>query len=486
MTISPLDLERFETLVSPQFGVFSNVSFHPVSTGGPKVFWATVKGKSHQNLKIQFVGSGVSIDRETALVSALGEAVERYSAGNHGQLRIYRNLSFKQILATGEKALSPMVFNVFTAAQYRSVDFKIPEFSNETEIDWVEGFLISDRSKILVPAAMAFWGFDGDPRSCSSGLSCSTSVDDAILRGLLELVERDAFAFTWWTKTQWDEIDLGRVGSQELRELFISLGPWARALRVFSTTLDHGIECIFCVYMSEKNNGERNKNEPAFLVSGAAGLDIRRSILKAVTECAEVYLGQECEKQESQLAQRLALNSTSQELDWDKNIQTFKDGVSLYASGQYDEFYSFLLAPRKIRELKEDFFFPFAKFAKFDSSARFQTSQSPITGKSDDLSAVLGALQRIGSNPIAVELTTRDIRQSGLHVLRVIAPELIPINAAHKYRPIGHPRLNNLWQNLRQNLRQKLMEGDQIGELSVDLSGESLPLELNSMPHPFP
>ena len=35
----------------------------------------------------------------------------------------------------------------------------------------------------------------------SSGLACGRSREEAILSGLFEFIERDAFCFHWWTKT---------------------------------------------------------------------------------------------------------------------------------------------------------------------------------------------------------------------------------------------------------------------------------------------
>lgn len=34
----------------------------------------------------------------------------------------------------------------------------------------------------------------------SSGLACGRSREEAILSGLFEFIERDAFCFHWWTK----------------------------------------------------------------------------------------------------------------------------------------------------------------------------------------------------------------------------------------------------------------------------------------------
>jgi ribosomal protein S12 methylthiotransferase accessory factor len=79
---------------------------------------------------------------------------------------------------------------------------------------------------------------------------------------------------------------------------------------------------------------------------------------------------------------------------------------------------------------------------------RFATHEAPIvhafpasvTG-ADPLAAIVDRLAFLGMETIAVDVTTPDVRDFGIVVVRVIVPELMPISFTHHVRYLAHRRL---------------------------------------------
>jgi ribosomal protein S12 methylthiotransferase accessory factor len=69
-------------------------------------------------------------------------------------------------------------------------------------------------------------------------------------------------------------------------------------------------------------------------------------------------------------------------------------------------------------------------------TGRITDEQAPI-----DPHAAVAALRRAGLDAIVVDLTTRDVRSLGLHVIRVVVPEAVPLVPVHATPPLAHRRL---------------------------------------------
>ena len=65
------------------------------------------------------------------------------------------------------------------------------------------------------------------------------------------------------------------------------------------------------------------------------------------------------------------------------------------------------------------------------------TSAAPA----DRLRALIERLDRLGMEAIVLDLTTDELREVGLWVMRVVIPALMPISFVHRARFLGTPRL---------------------------------------------
>ena len=130
--------------------------------------------------------AGVAVGWDEALMKALGEALERYSAG------VYRDESFTY--GSPEEVENPVPPSSFVLPEEVDAD---PGDS----IPWVEGEHLSTGESVQLPAE--FVTFPPPERrhgpSITTGLGLGSSGAEALCSGLYEVVERDAAMLSWYS-----------------------------------------------------------------------------------------------------------------------------------------------------------------------------------------------------------------------------------------------------------------------------------------------
>jgi thiazole/oxazole-forming peptide maturase SagD family component len=141
----------------------------------------------------------------------LSEAIERHSAVYSGTSDIIQS----SFLDLGSTAIDPRLLMQFSDAQYVSrmawnarveAAHQIPKrFDDKQNIGWVSFHSLTSQSTKFIPAAYCFLGNpnahdEGFPIPDSSGLAAGGTTNDAVERGLLELIERDAVSIWWYNR----------------------------------------------------------------------------------------------------------------------------------------------------------------------------------------------------------------------------------------------------------------------------------------------
>jgi ribosomal protein S12 methylthiotransferase accessory factor len=113
-----------------------------------------------------------------------------------------------------------------------------------------------------------------------------------------------------------------------------------------------------------------------------------------------------------------------------------------------------------------------AQAAFLDASAERTATADvrPLEGTTgaEQLAAVVGRLDDRGLKGYAVDVTSPDVRSLGLAVVRVIVPELCPLDVSHRARFLGGRRLTH-------------------AAYEAELLAAPLRVsDLNPLPHPFP
>lgn len=142
-------------------------------------------------------------DVEGARRAAIGEAVERY-CGNYVPTGL-RRATPAALRAEGRRLLGPDDLRFFQPWQYAAADFPFRPFTDDLEIAWRTGMTTS--GPVEVPASWTHlnWRSGTGRRRHDrplhhlnyAGIATGLGLEDAVTRGLLELIERDALCL-WW------------------------------------------------------------------------------------------------------------------------------------------------------------------------------------------------------------------------------------------------------------------------------------------------
>ena len=228
-----------------------------------------------------------------ARVSGFCEAVERYSAGFQGD-EIRHTAALKDL---GDRAIHPNDCMLFSEAQYRDrhvwnaecddLKQRVPEpFDPERAIEWVPVWSVNAETWKYLPAAYCYYGYprERDTSSFCDSNGCATgnTLEEAILQGFMELVERDCIAMWWYNNIPRPQVDLESFEEPfflELRDAHTSLN---RTLWVLDFTNDLGIP-VFSAF--SRLTGSKDHQ----LVCGfGAHFDAKIALMRALTELSQL------------------------------------------------------------------------------------------------------------------------------------------------------------------------------------------------------
>lgn len=203
------------------------------------------------------VCAGTGRSREDAMAACLAEAVERYSIQFRGD-EPFRSDSFTGL---GVDAVDPRELLLFSESQFsaRQPGGGIPEpFDEDEQIEWIQGWSLTHQRPRFLPLALCLvdyrargtrWIGDADSTGCAAG----SSIEEAILHGIFELVERDALGIWWYNRVALPGLGLeilDRAGADLYRQL--AEAGWS--VRLHDITTDIGIATA--VALAENNHGE--------------------------------------------------------------------------------------------------------------------------------------------------------------------------------------------------------------------------------------
>ena len=282
---------RFRRLVSPLTGVVSRLERIQADLPLNTNWYATHNFAGpvetvHQlraGLSGGSFGKGSTVEQGEA--SALMEAIERYSGIFQGdEIRAKRRFTD---FPAGE-AIPPNDVLQFSDAQLRqseAPDLDEPGampalFDRSAKIEWSPVWSLRDAHFKYLPTSLLYFFYQGPAAfsADSNGCAAGNTLEEAIVQGFLELVERDAYAIWWYNELQRPELDLGQFDNSYVRDLQKQLAQTGRRLWVLDVTSDLGIP-TFVAITHWMQNGRENIE-----FGSGAHFDPRIAVLRALTE----------------------------------------------------------------------------------------------------------------------------------------------------------------------------------------------------------
>ena len=291
-------LAKYKHLISPISGVITWLARTTDETDPwLHVYWAGsnlgIRSRTLSSLRrsLRSKSAGKGSTREQSEVSALCEAVERYSGAYHGD-EVRTRKRFRE-LAAGEEAIHPNDVQLFSDDQLDNAHsinamghlFNVvpPRLDTNIEIDWTPVWSLTQRRHRYLPTSMLY-SMPAEQRGASdlvadsNGCAAGNTIEEAILQGFYELVERDAFAIWWYNQLHVPAIDLTSFDDDFINSADDYYARCDRDVWLLDVTSDLGIPAF--VALSNRPNA---KTEDIIYGAGAHA-DPRIAALRAICE----------------------------------------------------------------------------------------------------------------------------------------------------------------------------------------------------------
>lgn len=235
----------------------------------------------------QHMAGGMSASGDDdALVSALAEALERFIwFSDHSWLKHSERMSIREIARLGKPFVSPARFSGFSAEQ-RTHSTRL-QLTDDSVFTWVRAWSVLNKEEVLAPAQIFLSGRDGQFKDepmirtpITTGLATWPTKEGAILRGILEIVERDAYMITWLNQLRLPRIGLEKLASSRpsllnLIERCRQYGLEPRAIRLVTDAPTYAV----CASVEDTFG-----NAPGITIGLKAHYDLPRAVEGALLE----------------------------------------------------------------------------------------------------------------------------------------------------------------------------------------------------------
>ncbi|NGO43907.1 TOMM precursor leader peptide-binding protein [Streptomyces ureilyticus] len=301
-------LSRYRHLVDPVTGIVAGL--RPV-TDTPEGLnrWVSgrnlaLRGHAAEGLRSHCGGKGVTAEQAEA--GALCEAVERYCGTRQGDEPAVRD----SLAGLGEDAIHPNDVQLFAERQFRdrerwnarnaAVHTVPPRFDEGAVREWTPLWSLTSHRQRLLPTSMLYFGPAPDgtepaPWADSNGNAAGSSLEDAVVQGFLELVERDAVALWWYNRLRRPAVDLDAFDEPWLARARTAYGKAGRSLWVLDLTADFGIPVMAAVSRCAESPQEK------LSFGFGAHFDPRLALQRAVTEMCQLLPPAQAEESVSQM-----------------------------------------------------------------------------------------------------------------------------------------------------------------------------------------
>ena len=343
----------------------------------------------------------------------------------------------------GGAAMDPALLLEYNDISY-DLPFGLTRYSPDLPLEWIWGYSLQRQEPVLIPRQLAFYEkVTTDEvkvvQNNSSGCALGSCYEEAVLKGLLELIERDSFVIAWHKQLALPRLENKSWTSRRVRSVLDRIDLLGYDLTLLDGRLDLRLPTVIAIAR------RRDRELGAMSLGASTAFDIEDAICCAALEASTAVV---------ELPVLVRSNQEHvQSLTEDYlRVVEVSDHAFLYGLPDMADRLQWMHSNPRTQTATER-----------DSDKTWAASGDIAT----DLDRCLTELRRCGCPDVyVVDLTTREQRLLGLVTVRVLVPGLAPIDFGHpRHRVARLPRmqLDDELQALRTN-------GDRP----------------NPLPHPFP
>ncbi len=350
------------------------------------------------------------------LVAVL-ESVERYCGT---EPRAFKPSVFGSYSQLGEAAVNPRSFGLHSEREYRA-NPQLTPYSDDLQFEHVWAYSLRDSKPKLVPRELGFYTLGLLPVpgrfiaiEGSNGCSIGNSIEEAILHGIFEVAERDAYMLAWYGSLKLASIDPMTSEDTECRH-------WCRRLRadgfeisVVDATSDFGIPAMLIVAV-------RQNRWPYIVCASSAHLYPEVTLKKLLRELyATIGLFEASGEERRERAFKLAKDFSQ--------VSELIDHSVAHSTLNSLEHLNFLRSSDACISMQE-------------MKSRVAEMYSPDL--TVELRRVVDKILATGCDVLVVNQTVPEQREYGLHTVKVLIPGAIPPCWGDHRRRFEHlPRLD--------------------------------------------
>ncbi len=307
--------------------------------------------------------AGVAVDWDAAYMKALGEALERYSAG------VYRTERFEYARpAEVAGAIPPERF--------------VRAGPADSELPWTEGERLDTGDSVLLPAELVYFPppeTEFGP-AITTGLGLGNTRTEAPLSGLYEVIERDATMLAWYST--YEALELA-VEDETFATLSRRAASEELSVKALLVTQDVDVPVVaVAVY---KGGEERKDRWPRFALGSGADLDTTAAARSALCEALQNWM----------------------------ELRSMGPETAAEQSGWIGRYASF---PEPVRDLLD-------VSRRVEADAVGDRSLSA----EDELESLVSRVNDAGLRPYSASITPSDVRTLGFEATRVLVPAAQPL-----------------------------------------------------------
>jgi len=291
--------QRVARHISPITGIVSEVQPASADSDVPlHVYWADHNHEfGHSKEPVECVvphrSCGKGMTATQARTGAVCEALERFSAIFRGD-ELRRTATFAEL---GESAIHPNQCMLFSQNQYDNreewnrnagpANWVPMPFDEFRPVEWSALWSLTHGTFRYLPTAMCYFAYPREPshsfcRADSNGLAAGSNLEEAVLQGFLELIERDSVAMWWYNQVSRPAVDLANFRQPYFDRLAEYYAAESRDLWALDLTGPFPVPVIAAV------SARRPPHPAEFLFGFGCHLDPGIAVARALTELNQV------------------------------------------------------------------------------------------------------------------------------------------------------------------------------------------------------
>lgn len=412
-----VSLKNLSAVLDSNFGLISEIHRERQHYDEPK-FWhfsARVNDQFIKQNKIPFttVGSGCSFfSKEEALLKCLAEAVERFSNSYFPDRSITKTSTLQGVQGD---VIPIESFTRYSKKQLKNIAYSRFVFKPASQLNWTACESLTSNKKYLIPCNFVYLSYPytkNEPvlyPSISTGVAAGWTLATAILRGLYECIERDAYMVAYLKKIQYPKLRLESIENKEIHFFLEIAKKYDLEISCLDFTTNIGIPVICALVLDRGGIGK------AVSVGLKSNVNIYKAIIGAITEAFHT---------KGWIRRMHEMDDVA----YENEIKRAKDPGMI----QRGLFWYNVASIKKL-----DFWLTKARRAEIKESLALKSIKA-------ELEYVVSKLHEQLMDVYWKDITVDELSQLGLKVVKAFVPQLQPLTFDDDRQPQGGQRLNSV------------------------------------------